>query len=400
MHTKRDARLHGRSHSGGTGTGTGTTTGVGMDTDMELGQAGAQHGQGGKRAYPRRGTALCDGCVVCWCLVILCIAVAGGQWGTPGGGHHHVVEHNAEHNASFVHGSIRLDNALDVPGVTDGTWLHVHYTHLAMVMCVVTLVQHVCVMLRQRPTATFLACGIGAETTVHTAVLNVLCLVLCAEVSGIADVLLLCTVVVSNALAGILLCAVVVHQHGTGNTTLTGSCDTSLSTAQNTPGPVTPKRKGGATRGNQPRASASVPSPPVSTKAVPHLAWFGVWPMRTGTSFPPPQTRFLVRSVQHVASVLLVGPALFVGACYTLGMTTRNRPDILMQLVPPVLLSLMFVKVGWSPGNPWFRTASTSRQSYFVEAFFNLAIVFVAVLCAVLDVVVPAQELVHVEHEA
>jgi hypothetical protein len=296
-----------------------------------------------------------------------------------------VVHGTVVHNRTEVDAMPRLDNALGGGGVP--TLIHIHYLHLGFAVALAGIVQHAAMIFRRRSMAAFLSHGIGAETTVHTLTTNALCVFLCAEISGLADLYQVVVTCAAHGLAFVLATAVLLHMHGVGSTLCALS------------GPVDPV---GATAGVDAEAGAGAGagagvavSKEDKVVVGRRLRWFGVCPVRMGHSHPPVHTIVLAQTTRVVAMLLCLFPWAWVMPHYVAGVQAGHRPDVTILLLPPLLLAFSLVKLAWIPGVAWARTPSNTRRVYFTETLFDISQAFVILFCAMVDVLVPAAGLVH-----
>jgi hypothetical protein len=253
-----------------------------------------------------------------------------------------------------------------------------------------TAAQHALMIVRRRASAVFLAHGLGAETTIHTLATNVLCILLCAEISGLSDLFQVVVSCTAHLLAFVLATAVLLHMHGAGERTrlkiqvpsaFRSICsggvkmvDTEAGGGAGTGGDESVTEEAG--EGGRPR-------------------WFCVCPVRMGTSHPPMYTTMLAGTARGVAFLLCFLPWVWVMIHYVMGVRSKNRPDVTITMLPPLLLLLNAVKLAWIPGIAWARSTRNTRRVYFTETLFDLSITFSILFCAMVDLVVPAATLVH-----
>ena len=327
---------------------------------------------------PLSGVATCDLCVVMTTLCLLSIALVWGRGGVSGGGHHHVVHGSVRHNASHADAgdkSARFDNALDGEVFI---LVHVHYLSLGIAVTAATAVQHAAMLARKRSTLAFLRWGIGAETTLHTLVVNALCVFLCAEVAGLTDMYQLVVSAALHVLSFVLSTAVLLHRRGASVGRI--GFEPSRAPADAEAGGVPP----GAPTGNGGRESKET-----------LLRWFGLCPIRKGSSFPPVYTALLATSVRVVAATQCILPWMWVIAHYIIGIFSADQPDVTIKLVPIFLLFFNLVKLSWLPGLSGSRLPTNARRVYYVESAFDVLVSCVVLIPALVDVLLPAAAVLH-----
>ena len=347
--------------------------------------------------------AACDVCVVVVVGVMMAITIvltAGGVAVQP---QHHPVHGTQHHNSSRVDEPLRMDNALD--GGRGFDLVHIHYLHIAMATSAATGVQHTCMAMRSATASVLLVRGVGAETSVHSFVVNVLAVLMSAEISGLATWFSIAVSVALHALSMALATAVLLHNHGapTSNDTQPGCMAMvarglvagDVEGGHATP-PCEPARGRGRgrslhserVRGRErttPGGGAEYEDHKEHKEHERALWWFGACRLHLRGSHPPHYTTQLARTARAVAVALCLLPWVWVAVYYVGGIQAPVRPAVTIVYLPPVLLIFCVIKVGWVPGIAWARTAENTARTYYVEALFDTIICFVMLFCALAD---------------